>query len=288
MTSSKVIKPNSFTAKTPLPQKENPISLIQQPTSSHSLVRPPSQVMNLVQQMETSTGAPILDTNQNSITHKKTLTFRSAEDMKDDIARIETKCREVEREKEEIQKDHEKCFDRQKELVSQFRAENELQKAETERLRVEVGRLKLEISKGEVEVNEWKDRMSGRKTELEGTEVQVQNLRREIIMLNKKVENCHEEVTKAQLETMKAEREKESLKDEIANLRTSLAKERAEKERYWNQVQEEKSRRSELNETNGKLKDEGKGLYELVERLTEEMKQLRTSNEEALKMIVNK
>ena len=270
--------------------------------STNSLVRAPSQTLGgapqapqlqdqlptLPQGQQIGQGGQVGEVGPSQTAragHQRALDFRGVEELKEDLARLESRCREAEREKEEVQKDHEKCFERQKDLVVQFRTEQELQQEEAARLRAEVTRLKLELAKGDSEAGEWRERLLGRKTELEGSEAQQQQLRKELMLLAKKLEAGHAEVTKAQLELVKAGREKEALRGELAEVEGGLARERADKERYWAQLQEERVRRAELGENNGKLKDEGRGLYELVERLREEMRQLRASNEAALKLI---
>jgi chromosome segregation ATPase len=185
-------------------------------------------------------------------------------------------------------KDHESCFEKQRELVSQFKTENEMQAEDISKLRSEISRFKETIAKSENEIVCFKEK-NQELSKLNTTQDEnILGLRREILLLQRKIENCHEQVSHSQIDEIKLKREISNLKGEREELKAVLLKEKAEKQTFWQQLQEETNRYQGLTDTSTKFKDESRTYVQLIERMRSEIQSLKSSNEQALKFILNK
>lgn len=185
-------------------------------------------------------------------------------------------------------KDHESCFEKQRELVAQFKTENEMRAEDISKLRSEISRWKQTFAHSEAEVVNLKERNQGLINQHSLNDDNILNLRREVLLLQRKIECSHDAVAQTQLETIKLKREISELKGESEELRSQITKERAEKETFWNQLQEENKKYQTLLDSNTKYREESRSLMQLVEKMRDEIRVLRNSNEEALKFVMNK
>jgi chromosome segregation ATPase len=185
-------------------------------------------------------------------------------------------------------KDHESCYEKQKELVAQFKAENDLQGEDIAKLRAEVSRWKEAVTRSDAEILALKEKNLGLAGAGALQETLVGSLRREILLMQRKVETGHEDSAFSQLEVIRLRREICELKGELEELRAAGAREKAEKEAYFGQLQEESRKHHSIVDANIRFREEGKNLVLLIENMKDEMRNLRTSNEEALKFIMNK
>ena len=183
---------------------------------------------------------------------------------------------------------HEQCFERQRELVSQFKTESEVQNSDITKLRSEIGRWKETLAHAEAEVVSLKEKNLSLNNSNMTQDATIIGLRREILLLQRKIEAGHEGAALGQLDAIKLRRELAELKGDAEELKAAVAKERTEKEAFWAQVQEETRKIQALQESNARFKEESRGLVSLVEKMRDEMKLLRASNEEALKYIMHK
>lgn len=187
-----------------------------------------------------------------------------------------------------MMKDHEKCLEKQRELMTQFKLENEMQSDDITKLRNEISKWKEMVAKSEADIIALKERnlaLNNTNLEQDGT---ILNLRREIILLQRKYETCHESVAMSQLDLIKLKRDVVTIKGENEELRATILKEKTEKEAFWNQLKEENRKYQSLLETNSQFKEESKAFVQLVERMRDEIKSLRQSNEDALRFIMDK
>jgi len=185
-------------------------------------------------------------------------------------------------------KDHESCFDKQRELVAQFKTENEMLSEDIGKLRGEISRWKESFAQSQSEVVGLKERNQGLIMHQHLNDETILNLRREVLLLQRKIECSHDAVAQTQLESIKLKREISELKGDSEEFRSQIAKERAEKEGFWTQLQEENRKYQALLDSNTRYKEESRSLVQLVEKMRDEIRVLRNSNEEALKFIMNK
>jgi chromosome segregation ATPase len=185
-------------------------------------------------------------------------------------------------------KDHENCFEKQRELVAQFKTENQMRAEDLSRLRAEVSRWKETFAQSEAEIVTLKERNQGLVSQHNSNDDNILTLRREVLLLQRKIECSHDAVAQSELETIKLKREISELKGESEELRSQIAKDRAEKEAFWSQLQEENKKYQALLDSNNRYKEESKALMNLVEKMRDEIRMLRNSNEEALRFVMNK
>jgi chromosome segregation ATPase len=185
-------------------------------------------------------------------------------------------------------KDHESCYKKQQELMDKFKTENEVQNQDIANLRSEISRWKEISAKSDAEILDLKGKNLSINNSSNNQEDTIVNLRREILLLQRKVENSHEVVANSQMDSIKLKREILNLKGEMEELRALAVKEKNEKEQFWSQLQDESKKHKELTDKNVRFKDESRNLIQLIENMRDEIKELRVSNEEALKFIQNK
>lgn len=186
-----------------------------------------------------------------------------------------------------IIKDHESCFEKQKELIAQLKTENDVQSEDIVKLRGEISRWKEALGKSEAEITALKEKTQMASSHHSTQEEVILGLRREIILLQKKNEGSHDFYAQQQFESIKLRREICDLKGEREEMRALLARERNEKEAFWQQLQDEKRKQQSLVESSSRFKEENRALELLIEKMREELQALRVSNEEVLKHLTS-
>jgi hypothetical protein len=182
-----------------------------------------------------------------------------------------------------IIKDHELCFEKQKEVIAHLKTENDVQSEDIIKLRVEVSRWKEALAKSDAEIAAQRERAQFATSHQSVQEETILNLRREILLLQKKNEGSHDYYAQQQIDSIKLRREICELKGEREELKALLTRERNEKEAFWQQLQDERRKQHSLLESSSKFKEENRALELLIEKMRDELQALRVSNEEVLK-----
>ena len=225
----------------------------------------------------------ILQKNENTAS-SKTVIFQRP--INENIYGAATKVKTIDQ--QILNRDHQKCIERQNALIEKFRTENEEQlekvtqvQREKEDQIIVCKSIQDELSRTKLRNKQLSDKQS-EKLDL------VTALKREIALLQKKQSVSQENTQDTLFNFNKLKTEHASLKEGNAEMQRLILQEKSEKERIWLEIREQTDRYQELLVSGNGHRESNADLINKIQNLQNEMKELKNKNHETLNFIQNK
>ena len=232
---------------------------------------------------ETKAEEPILQKNENTASSKTVVFQRNS---------VTSTCGILPNPKsidqQILDRDHQKCVERQNLLIEKFRTENEEQESKVAQIQREkedqvllCKAIQEDLSKFKLRNKQLQDRQS------EKLET-IAALKREVNTLQKKHAVSQENTQDTLFNFNKLKSEYMTIKESNSEMRKSILQEKSEKERIWLEIREQSDKYQEMLISGSKHREKNADLINKIQNLQNEMKELKNKNSETLNFIQNK
>jgi hypothetical protein len=183
--------------------------------------------------------------------------------------------------------DHSDCLEKQKEVASNFSKENQVQVQYILRLNKEVSVMRENCGEFQAEIIKMNSKNMIFEQEAASKDSQILDLRREILFLHKKLESGYEQLATGRLELSTHKTDCSALTQDIEDLKIQIENVKKEKENIWSQLQGEIKPKYKNSREWSAIHPHDFSLIRLIECMTEEIKMLKSSNQQILALISN-
>ena len=185
----------------------------------------------------------------------------------------------------EMVSEHSNCFENQKNIVDNYKAQFELYSEDILSLRSEILRWQEREREYEEELKETKDKGSEIEREIGIAEETINSLKKEILSLQRKIENGHEQISEIQHDEIIIRKKLMEEKTDREILKSEYSREQMERCNLAQELNNELQRIQSQNALNQQREKESVQFEELVERMNDEIKLLKERNYQACEYI---